>query len=213
MRSVAELVGAACALGVDEVGPLSAAELQLLTETPAEEPADLAKLRARIRSGEDPLGDAFCDLFTPLERRPNGATYTPLPIVEAMLDWAEEGVAPERIVDPGAGSGRFTILAGRRFPRARVVAVERDPLAALLLRANLATSGFGDRADIHVGDYRSLRLPAIEGPTLFAGNPPYVRHHQIDAQWKRWLTAAPPVSTATAPASSLGCTSTSSSPP
>jgi hypothetical protein len=189
MRSVADLVGAACALGADEVGSLSPAELQLLAETPISKPSALASLRSSIRDGEDPLGAAFCALFSPAERRPNGATYTPLPIVKAMLDWAEDEVAPQRIVDPGAGSGRFTLLAGRRFPRARIVAAERDPLAALLLRANLAACGLGDRADVYVDDYRALQLPAIDGPTLFAGNPPYVRHHHIEPQWKRWLTS------------------------
>jgi adenine-specific DNA-methyltransferase len=37
-------------------------------------------------------------------------------------------------------------------------------------------------------DYR-LGLPATAGRTLFIGNPPYVRHHQISGAWKAWLTA------------------------
>jgi hypothetical protein len=44
-----------------------------------------------------------------------------------------------------------------------------------------------------------VRLPRCAGPTLFLGNPPYVRHHQIGPDWKDWLhrTAAgygPPAS-------------------
>jgi adenine-specific DNA-methyltransferase len=31
-------------------------------------------------------------------------------------------------------------------------------------------------------------LPQIPGRTLFIGNPPYVRHHQIEQKWKQWLT-------------------------
>jgi hypothetical protein len=60
-------------------------------------------------------------------------------------------------------------------------------LAALLLRANAAVHGFSSRLAVHVIDYRSLVLPATAGPTLFIGNPPYVRHHNIDAQWKTWF--------------------------
>jgi hypothetical protein len=41
-----------------------------------------------------------------------------------------------------------------------------------------------------LGDYRCARLPTTEGPTLFLGNPPYVRHHQIAAPGKDWLRRA-----------------------
>jgi hypothetical protein len=36
-------------------------------------------------------------------------------------------------------------------------------------------------------DYRALSLPPASGPTLFLGNPPYVRHHLISPEWKSWL--------------------------
>jgi hypothetical protein len=58
-----------------------------------------------------------------------------------------------------------------------------------MARAALNAAGLRDRARVEVGDYRSLQLPDAAGPTLFIGNPPYVRHHAIAPQWKRWLTA------------------------
>src|SRR5204862_3887094 len=117
-------------------------------------------------------------------------TYTPAPIVQAMMAWAHAvNSRPGRIVDPGAGSGRFLIAAARKFPDAELVAVDVDPLATLMLRANAAVHGFADRLIVHLGDYRSVALPTIAGPTLFIGNPPYVRHHDIGAQWKRWFAA------------------------
>jgi hypothetical protein len=58
-----------------------------------------------------------------------------------------------------------------------------------MLRANAAVHGFADRLIIHLGDYRSFNLPAIDRPTLFIGNPPYVRHHEIGEQWKTWFAA------------------------
>lgn len=115
-----------------------------------------------------------------------GATYTPAPIVTAMTDWASSST-PERIVDPGAGTGRFIVAAGRRFPHSALVAVEADPLVALLLRAHLVTAGLAERAKVLVCDYRELALERIEGATLFIGNPPYVRHHSIGPSWKAWL--------------------------
>ena len=106
-----------------------------------------------------------------------------------MLAWAATQPAPARIVDAGAGSGRFLLAAAGKFPYADLVAAECDPLAVLALRANATVAGFAQRLHIHEGDYRDLTLPAVDGPTLFLGNPPYVRHHDIPVAWKDWLTA------------------------
>lgn len=144
--------------------------------------------RAHIVAGGDPLGDAFCALRSPEQRRVVGATYTPAIIIDAMLDWAAaEPEPPSRVVDAGAGSGRFIVAAARRFPKASLIAVETDPLATLMLRANAAAHGIADRLTVMLADYRKISLPQIDGRTLFIGNPPYVRHHEISETWKKWL--------------------------
>lgn len=148
------------------------------------------RLQAAIQAGGDPLGDAFIAIRPPSERRRMGAVYTPSAIVEPMMSWAARQGMPARIVDPGAGSGRYILAAANRFPRARLVAIESDPLAALALRANIAARGLADRAEVLVADYRNAPVEAIEGRTLFIGNPPYVRHHEIGAHWKRWYATA-----------------------
>lgn len=190
IRTIPSLVALAAALGAEETGDLSAAERRLLDEQDQDAaPAAELVLRASslIRRGEDPLGDAYCAIRSPGERRPLGQTYTPRPIIEAMLRWASDHGTPTRVVDPGAGSGRYLLAAGRRFPEAELHGSDVDPLATLMLRANLAAAGLAGRARIHLGDYRALALPEAEGPTLFIGNPPYVRHHQIAPEWKAWL--------------------------
>lgn len=175
-----ELIGAASALTVGE--------RHVAFDTPTAEYVEAA--RSAILQGEDPLGDAFCQVRTREVRRANGATYTPLRIVIAMTKWAAtEPVSPVRIVDPGAGSGRYLIAAAEQFPEARLVAVDLDPLACLLLRANAAVRGFAHRLEVHLSDYRKLRLPKVKGPTLFIGNPPYVRHHGISEEWKHWFAS------------------------
>ena len=112
----AELVALALGLGAGArggaggLGALSAGELALVRAARARgltARAQVAAAQAAIDAGEDPLGEAFCRLRSPVVRRPSGATYTPLPIVRAMVDWAAEQGAPTRVVDPGAGSGRF----------------------------------------------------------------------------------------------------------
>lgn len=148
-----------------------------------------ADIRAAIRAGADPLGAAFARLRAPEDRRKLGAVYTPAHIIRAMLDGALRRAGKARmarVVDPGAGSGRFLLAAARRFPEAALIGVEIDPLAATLLRANLAAAGLAARAAVIEGDYRAIDLPQVEGATLFIGNPPYLRHHGIAPEWKRW---------------------------
>jgi adenine-specific DNA-methyltransferase len=182
-----DLVGIASALGARNVRGLSDAEATLLESATEGLGVDCADVQRQIRASRDPLGEAFVKLRSPALRRPLGATYTPSPIVARMLDWAAESDPPSRIVDSGVGSGRFLLEAGRRFPHAHLLGVEVDPLAALIARANLAAAGFTDRSEVLLCDYRSLRLPAVSGSTLFIGNPPYVRHHLISGEWKQWL--------------------------
>lgn len=188
--SVRDLVRLCFALGAGTVGTLSPGELNLHDEHPGSPSEDLASAHADlIRQGLDPLGEAYTRLLTPQERRPLGQTYTPDEIVEAMVTWAQDQGSPSRVVDPGAGSGRYLLAAARAFPDATLVGADIDPLSTLMLRANIAAAGLAARADVVLGDYRALELPRIDKSTLYIGNPPYVRHHQIAPKWKDWLTA------------------------
>src|SRR5690606_32797773 len=148
------------------------------------------ELIERIRAGIDPLGEAFCGLRTPAERGPHGAVYTPPAIVRAMGEWAERTGRPDRVVDPGTGSARFLLDAARRFARAELIGFETDRLAALVACANLAAVGAAARARVIVRDYCRARLRHIPGRTLFIGNPPYVRHHELPAAAKEWLAVS-----------------------
>jgi hypothetical protein len=184
-----DLVGGAVALGAGDIQPWSRSELALARGTKNLEPLNgraLSMLRDLIRGGFDPLGEAFCALRSPEERRNTGATYTPARIVRSMVEWAANRKNPGRVVDPGTGSGRFLMQAATTFPNATLIGVETDPLAALIARANLATAGLADRARIVVGDYRQFHEP-VSTTTLYIGNPPYVRHHEISPKWKGWL--------------------------
>jgi hypothetical protein len=173
---------------IGDTAKLSAAEFRLVAHAQPVDSHLIARVRAQIVAGEDVLGTALCSSRSADQRRKRGATYTPTPIVEAMVTWAHEEISrPARVVDPGAGSGRFLIAAAQKFPEAKLLAVEVDPLATLMLRANAAVHGFANRLSVHLVDYRSFSLPTISDPTLFIGNPPYVRHHGIGKQWKTWF--------------------------
>jgi len=190
------LVRAALELGAEQVAGLSAAERELAATSAAASRGPgppLDAIRAGIAAGGDPLGDALSATRTAAERRRLGQTLTPAPVVASMIGCAARqagDAGPGQVVDPGTGSARFLLAAGRRWPRARLIGVETDPLAALVARANLAAAGLGPRATVILGDYRSVRVPPDGGRTVYLGNPPYVRHHQIPVGWKRWLAEA-----------------------
>jgi len=170
---------------------------------------DLGVVRDLIQAGQDPLGEAFCRLRGRAERRVLGQTFTPPPVIDSMISWAagatwargadgaradgtggvdgNQAAGPVRVVDPGSGSARFLIAAGRTWPHASLLGVEIDPVAAVIGRASLAVAGLADRSRVLLQDYRAVRLPSACGPTLFLGNPPYLRHHQIPPAWKGWL--------------------------
>jgi hypothetical protein len=183
---MAGLVGLALALGAEQVRGWSRAERALARRAVGVTSRAARAAREAILAREDPLGDALSRLRTAAERRTLGAVYTPRVIVESMAAWC--GAKPaSRVVDAGAGSGRFLLALGRAQPNAELVAVETDPLATLLLRANVTVHGWARRTRVLAADFRRVRLPRVSGATLFVGNPPYVRHHEIAPDDKRWL--------------------------
>ena len=189
-RTEYHLVSAALQLGARSVPGWSRAESTLAKDVVPYAEVAAQRLAKQIRAGGDPIGEAFCYLRSPEVRRNQGATYTPPFVADSMISWASTlRYNPVRIVDPGVGSARFLLAAAGKFPQAKLVGIEVDPLAAMIARANLAAAGLAHRSEIILGDYRKVELPRVTGRTLFIGNPPYVRHHQLDTAGKQWLTA------------------------
>ena len=190
MQTEQELIALCLAL-IDGQAELSAPERKLAKtalNTSISQRAVSAVCKSILR-GADPLGEVFSKIRSAQDRRVLGAVYTPHPIVRSMMTWLVSQGEPARVVDPGAGSGRFILAAGAAFPSAQLVVVEMDPLAALMLRANLSAHGWLERATMFVKDYREIKLPRIAGMTAFIGNPPYVRHHDIAEDWKSWYAS------------------------
>lgn len=189
VRSEPELVALAIALGAEQVRGISKLEADLIQRAASVSSAVVAATRQLIARGGDPLGMALCSIRSAEVRRSQGATYTPPLIVKAMLRWAASaGRVFSRIVDPGVGSARFLVGAGRRFKDAKLIGIDIAPLAALIARGHLAAAGLASRSEIVGGDFRSFPSPVGSGCTLWIGNPPYVRHHLIEPEWKQWLS-------------------------
>lgn len=182
-----ELIGLALQLGAASVDGWSDAEEKLAQEAIPPCDAKFGYVQNLISEGLDGLGEIFSRLYTPEQRRPLGAVYTPSPIVVSMLRWSSQRAMPDRVIDAGVGSARFLVAAGRVYDNASLIGIEFDPLASMLARAHLAAAGFAERARIICDDYRSAKIEKIREQTLFIGNPPYVRHHLIEPRWKKWL--------------------------
>lgn len=182
--SIREIIGLAIAIGAAEVGgPLSRSERALVKTAASVGPNVSRRLRKEIRDGGDPLGEALCSLRSPLARRPLGAFYTRPTIVEPMVEWALEQ-RPVRLVDPGCGSGRFSVAAAARKKTLAIVALDLDPVATLLTRAALAAVG-AKNAIVLNDDYLYARIPRVDGRSAFVANPPYVRHHDLSSETKK----------------------------
>jgi len=157
---------------------------------PPADPNIVDAIRADILQGGDPLGDAMCVVRSAKTRRAIGQTLTPNEIVEFMVRKAAKAGEFTVIVDPGIGSGRFLRRAAAMFPTARLIGIDADPLSILISQATLDVLGLAHRTQLLFGDYRNADLPSDRGRTLFIGNPPYVRHHDINSSWKDWYAEA-----------------------
>ena len=148
------------------------------------EHTDVHTVAPLIRRGLDPLGQHFVESVSPEDRRTQGATFTPAWLITLMLDKVAEKCEPARVIDAGSGTGRYAVAAARRWPDAEVIAIEKDPVLAAAARVHAAVAKVNVR--VVCGDYLDLQLPRIAGITAFIGNPPYVRHHDISDEAKRW---------------------------
>ena len=140
----------------------------------------------QILTGGDPLGDFFIKSISAGDRRIHGATFTPPWMIDLQLDQIAAKCTPLRVVDAGAGTGRYAVRAAQRWPRAEVIAVERDPVLAEAIVINAKAIGL--RLKVVCADFLSINLPRIDGVTAFVGNPPYIRHHDISSEDKKWYS-------------------------
>jgi release factor glutamine methyltransferase len=124
--------------------------------------------------------------FRYLDLEVGPGVFVPRPETEVMTGWAIDrlrsmDVSTPLVVDLGTGSGAIALAIAQEVPRARVHAVEADPLARAWAERNVSqyvetvpyTAG---RVMVHAGDYCFFDvLPELDGTVdLVVSNPPYI---------------------------------------
>ena len=142
--------------------------------------ADIARRAAR-----EPLqhitGQAH---FRYLELEVGPGVFVPRPETEVMTGWAidrlgEMDVAEPVVADLGTGSGAIALAIAQEVPRARVHAVEADPLARAWTERNVSkyvrnVPYMAGRVMLHAGDFAGA-LTDLDGTVdLVISNPPYI---------------------------------------
>jgi predicted RNA methylase len=139
---------------------------------------------ASILASEAPLESIYESIVGKSSRRRLGTVFTPPPVVEYALHEARATVASPRVIaDPGAGIGAFSLEALRRWPHARVIAVDVNVVTLGLLAAQ-RNGRVSNRLELVYDDFLSWirNLPSNDGPRLFLGNPPYTRRQEMSAE-------------------------------
>jgi release factor glutamine methyltransferase len=122
------------------------------------------------------------DLF--VDRR----VFIPRPETEELVLRVEKRLKnPALIVDYGTGSGCIAIALARRFPDARVIAVDISAAALAVARINVCRYQLAGR--IRLIRAASLKSPGLEflksGVDLLISNPPYIPQERLPRIEKR----------------------------
>jgi release factor glutamine methyltransferase len=137
------------------------------------------------REAREPLqhitGRAY---FRYLDLAVGPGVFVPRPETEVMTGWAVEQLAAMDVAEPvvadlGTGSGAIALAIAQEVPRARVHAVEADPLARAWAERNIASCAAAaphtaDRVTLHDADFATA-LADLDGTVdLIVSNPPYI---------------------------------------
>lgn len=141
---------------------------------------DIARREAR-----EPLqhitGQAY---FRYLELAVGPGVFVPRQETEVMTGWvidrlADMDVAEPVVADLGTGSGAIALSIAQEVPRARVHAVEADPLARQWTERNIhsvtaACPHIDGRVTLHAGDFADALGDLAGQVDVVVSNPPYI---------------------------------------
>ncbi len=149
----------------------------------------MIKNLSTIESDRQGLVERLNEQKSLVERNRWGQFATPQALAEQVVNVALRLLtngAPIRYAEPGFGTGPFYSALRRTTARVALAkGIELDPLFATAARNLWRGTGLY----IVESDFTKLSPPSKETTKfdLIICNPPYVRHHHIEADRKRWL--------------------------
>ncbi len=122
--------------------------------------------------------------FRYLELEVGPGVFVPRPETEVMTGWVigklrEMDIAEPVVADLGTGSGAIALAIAQEVPRARVHAVEADPLARQWAQRNIArcaryAAHTAGRVTLHTCEFAGA-LPGLDAAVdAVVSNPPYI---------------------------------------
>ncbi|HEY7143573.1 MAG TPA: peptide chain release factor N(5)-glutamine methyltransferase [Streptosporangiaceae bacterium] len=122
--------------------------------------------------------------FRYLELEVGPGVFVPRQETEVMTGWAIEqleqmDIAEPLVADLGTGSGAIALAIAQEVPRARVHAVEADPLARIWAERNISRCGaaaphVAGRVSLHETDFAAALAELDGAADLVISNPPYI---------------------------------------
>ncbi len=105
-----------------------------------------------------------------LEPRPDSET-----LIEAALELGLDAAAPLEILDLGTGTGCLLAALLHEFKQAQGTAVDLNPAALEVAKANFAALDFSERVKLHHGSWAEGLVSPFH---LIISNPPYIGENE-----------------------------------
>lgn len=155
---------------------------------------ELLNARHQLIAADEPaeeIGRLFESLTPQASRRKLGQFRTPPTIAGLMAAWlVDDGT--ETVLDPGMGAGALAAAAYRTKqdcietpPLSDIHGVDLNELALVMAATSLALLNHGKPHNLQIGDFLDFEASDTGGEVdAIISNPPYSRHHELDADYK-----------------------------
>ncbi len=136
---------------------------------------------------------ALAEHHSPSERKRLGAYFTPIALVDQVLDAVAKHLPPRgrvAFVDPACGAGAFLLRAAERFPEANLFGLELDAASLNLARQRVPRAVLRAGDALAAGPLEALLADVRADFEVWVGNPPYNGTSALLKDEVRWRELA-----------------------